>query len=263
MRARLTRHLCGLFAAMALTLAPGLARAEDVLVFAAASLKTAFDQVASDWRDETGKTVTISYAGSAQLARQIEQGAPADLFISASPEWMDYLEKADLIKPGTRRNLLGNSLVLIAHGGDAAPVDLGPGFDLAQLLGEGRLAMALVDAVPAGIYGREALESIGQWDAVAGKVAQADNVRGALALVSSGEAPYGVVYATDAAVDPDVSIVATFPDDSHAPVIYPAALTAETSNSGASLFLDALSAPAAAAVFKSQGFKVLTGQGDG
>lgn len=246
-----------------LLLAPAIARADDVLVFAAASLKTALDHVAQDWRERTGKTVAISYAGSSQLARQIEQGAPTDIFISASVDWMDYLEQARLIKPGRRTDLLGNRLVLIAHGKAAAKLDLDASTDLAGLLGDERLAMALVDSVPAGIYGKAALTSLGQWDSVASKVAQTDNVRAALALVSSGEAPYGIVYATDAAADDSVSVVAVFAEDSHDPIIYPAAIVTASTHPDAAAFFDGLTSPAAAAVFKAQGFTTLFRQGDG
>jgi molybdenum ABC transporter molybdate-binding protein len=156
--------------ALALALAPAPARAQDsepLTVFAAASLKTALDEVAGLWRNETGGEIVVSYAGSSALARQIEQGAPADVFISASPDWMDRLEAAGLIAPGKPRRSAHQRLVLIAHGRDAAPVALSPALDLAGLLGDGRLAMALVDAVPAGIYGKAALETLGLWESVA------------------------------------------------------------------------------------------------
>lgn len=256
------RLLAGVLA-LASLLAPGAALAGDVLVFAAASLKTALDQVAADWREETGKQVTISYAGSSSLARQIEQGAPADLFISASAEWMDYLQSADLIKAGSRRDLLGNRLVLVAHGVEAARIELDAGTDLAGMLGDERLAMALVDSVPAGVYGKQALMSLGQWDALSSKVAQTDNVRAALALVSSGEAPLGIVYASDAVADAGVSVVAVFAQESHAPIIYPAAVTANSTSVDAQAFLEALSGPGAAEIFRAQGFEPLVGQGDG
>lgn len=244
-------------------LVPAQARAEGVLVFAAASLKTALDQVAGDWRQRTGKSVTISYAGSSSLARQIEQGAPADIFISASADWMDYLEKADLIRAETRRDVLGNRLVLIAHGREVAPMDLDANMDLAGMLGAGRLAMALVESVPAGVYGKAALTSLGLWDAVSPKVAQTDNVRAALALVSSGEAPFGIVYASDALADDNVSVVAVFPEESHAPIIYPAAIIATSLAPEAGGFLEVLSSPAAAEIFSTQGFMPLLRQGDG
>lgn len=242
---------------------PTQARAEGVLVFAAASLKTALDQIAEGWREQTGKAVTISYAGSSSLARQIEQGAPADIFISASVDWMDYLQSADIIRPESRIDLLGNRLVLIAHGRETTGIDLQAGADLAGLLGDGRLAMALVDSVPAGIYGKQALVSLGLWDAVAQKVAQADNVRAALALVSSGEAPYGIVYASDAVADAEVSVVAVFPEATHEPIIYPAAILATSTAPDAADFLGFLKSPTAHELFKAQGFTNLSRQGDG
>jgi len=248
---------------LASLLTPAAARAGDVLVFAAASLKSALDQVAADWREETGKDVSISYAGSSSLARQIEQGAPADIFISASVDWMDYLQSKGLIRVGTRTDLLGNRLVLIAHGTGAASIDLAAGVDLSGVLGDERLAMALVDSVPAGVYGKQALMSLGQWEAVASKVAQTDNVRAALALVSSGEAPMGIVYASDAVADGKVSVVAVFAEDTHAPIVYPAAVMASSKAADAAAFLKALSGPVATEIFKVQGFAPLFGQRDG
>ncbi|MCF3936263.1 molybdate ABC transporter substrate-binding protein [Acuticoccus sp. M5D2P5] len=244
-----------LFAAFA-TIGPRVAHAEDVTVFAAASLKNALDDIVAEWAEETGKSARVSYAGSSALARQIQQGAPADLFISANPEWMDTLEADGLIVAGTRRDLLGNAIVLVAHG-SAEPVALEPGVDLVGLLGDGRLAMALVDAVPAGIYGKAALTSLGVWDAVEPKVAQSDNVRTTLALVARGEAPYGIVYATDAVAEDDVTVVGTFPADTHPPIIYPAAIIADSTNPDAPLLLDFISSPTARPLFERQGFTVL------
>ena len=246
----------------------GPARADEradapVVVFAAASLGGALDEIADAWEAETSRPVTLSYAGSSALARQIERGAPADLFVSANEAWMDALEARGLIRPGTRRDLLSNRLVLIAHGPDrpAVPAQIAPSLDLAGMLGEGRLAMALVDSVPAGIYGREALASLGLWDEVAPRVAQADNARAALALVALGEAPLGVVYATDARAEPRVSVVGAFPEASHAPIVYPAALTAGSQHPHARAFLDHLGSPEARAVFERHGFTVLAGAG--
>ena len=241
----------------AATLSPATARADDLVVFAAASLKNALDDIAATYTDATGTALAISFAGSSALARQIEGGAPADLFISANVDWMDALQDEGLIAAGSRRDLLRNTLVLIASGKDAAAVTLGPDLDLAALLGGGRLAMALVEAVPAGIYGKAALTSLGLWESVAPAVAQADNVRAALALVARGEAPYGIVYATDAVADDNVTVVATFPEDSHAPIIYPAALTAGTDNDAAQDFLDFLSSDIARPLFQRQGFTVI------
>ncbi len=240
-----------------LAFAPAGAGAGEITVFAAASLKTGLDQVMAEWEAWTGNAVTVSYAGSSALARQIEQGAPADLFISASTEWMDALAEGGHILEETRVDLLGNALVLVAHGRDAAPVEIGPGVDLAGMLGGGRLAMALVDGVPAGVYGKAALTSLGLWEAVAPRVAQADNVRAALALVASGEAPMGIVYRTDAAAEDDVTVVGTFPAESHPPIVYPAAVTAESADAAAAkVLLDHLSSSEARLSFERQGFVV-------
>jgi molybdate transport system substrate-binding protein len=247
-----------LILALPLLLAQGIAaQAEEVVVFAAASMKTALDEVAAAFEAETGHTVTISYAGSNALAQQIIAGAPADIFVSAAVTWMDEVEKAGLLVPGTRRDLFGNTLVLIAHGKEAAPVDLGQDTDLAALLAGGKLSMALVASVPAGQYGKAALESLGLWSGVAADVAQSDNVRAALALVSAGEAPYGVVYATDAVADDNVTVVATFPDDSHPPILYPGALLTGAADAADRAFFEALSGDMADAIFAAQGFSVL------
>lgn len=246
-------RLC-LAALLGVLAAPALA--DEVVVFAAASMKTALDEVADAFEAATGHQVTISYAGSNALAQQIIAGAPADLFLSAAVNWMDAVEQAGLVVPGTRADLLGNTLVLIAHGKAAAPVQIGPGFDLAGLLGPEKLAMALVDAVPAGQYGKAALQSLGVWDAVAPSVAQADNVRAALALVATGEAPFGITYATDAAADDNVTIVGTFPSDSHPPIRYPAALLTGAEDAADRAFFEALLGDAAGAIFAAAGFKM-------
>jgi molybdate transport system substrate-binding protein len=237
--------------------APPPAAAEEVVVFAAASLKTALDTIAADFRKATGNAVTISYAGSNALAKQIIEGAPADIFISAAVNWMDEVEKAGLVVPGTREDLLGNTLVLVAHGKDAKPVEIGKGFDLKARLGDGKLAMAMVDSVPAGQYGKASLESLGLWSSVEGSVAQAENVRAALALVSSGEAPFGIVYASDAVADDNVSVIGTFPEDSHKPIIYPAALVTAAGDEADKAFFEALSADTSDATFAAEGFAVL------
>jgi molybdate transport system substrate-binding protein len=229
----------------------------DVTVFAAASLKNALDAVGAAWMEEAGKSATISYAASSALARQIEEGAPADVFISADRDWMDYLAERDLIARETAIELLGNRLVLIAPADSTATAEIVPGFDLAGLLGDGRLAIANVDAVPAGRYGKAALESLGVWESVADRLAQAENVRAALALVSTGEAPLGIVYATDAAADPAVRILGTFPEDTHPPIVYPAAVTAEAASPDAGAFLDFLKGETAGALFEAEGFTLL------
>jgi molybdate transport system substrate-binding protein len=253
-----TAGLLGALLALGPALAPGRAGAEDITVFAAASLKNALDAVAADWSAETGNEAVISYAGSSALAKQIEQGAPADIFISASTDWMDALAGGGHIREGTREDLLGNTLVLIAHGTGAAPVEIGPGLDLASMLGDGRLAMALVDSVPAGVYGKAALSSLGLWESAAPKVAQADNVRAALALVATGEAPMGIVYRTDAKAEDDVTVVGTFPADSHKPIVYPAAVTTESADpETAAAFLDYLAGEEARPAFEAEGFRVL------
>lgn len=253
------RH--ALTAALLASLAlPASAQADEVTVFAAASLKNALDTIAADWQKQTGNTVVISYDSTAKLAKQIEQGAPADLFISASKKWMDTLSEEKLIKQDTRHDILGNTLVLVASG-KVAPVEISKDLDLKALLGDGKLAMGTVDSVPAGQYGKEALENLGLWASVEGNVAQSDNVRAALAMVAAGEAPYGIVYASDAIADDaagdKVSVVGAFPADSHKPIVYPAAVTASSTTPTAEAFLDALSSQTARDVFTAQGFTVL------
>ena len=240
--------------ALAATALP--AAADEVVVFAAASLKNALDEVAAAFTEQTGDSVTISYAGSNALAKQIIEGAPADIFISANSEWVDEVAKAGLIAGDARTDLLGNRLVLIAHGTGAAPVEIGAGTDLAALLDGGKLAMAMVDSVPAGQYGKAALEQLGLWDGVQGEVAQSDNVRAALALVAAGEAPYGIVYATDAAADDNVTIVGEFPADSYPAITYPAALLTGAADDADRAFYDSLSGDAADAIFAKHGFTV-------
>ncbi|MFV0244440.1 MAG: molybdate ABC transporter substrate-binding protein [Qingshengfaniella sp.] len=237
---------------------PVAAQAEEVVVFAAASLKNAMDEIAATYAASSDDTLAVSYAGSSALARQIQQGAPADIFISANTSWMDTLETEGLLEDGTRSDLLGNSIVLIAHGTDAAAVKITPDLDLAGLLNGGKLAMALVDAVPAGIYGKASLEHLGLWDSVTADVAQADNVRAALALVSVGEAPFGIVYATDAVADDNVTVVGRFPPDSHPPIIYPVADLAGRDTPAEAAFLDYLHGAEARAAFEKQGFTVLS-----
>lgn len=252
--------------ALAATLAVTLAKpghAEEVVVFAAASMKTALDAVAADFEAETGHAVTISYGGSNALARQIIEGAPADIFISSAVNWMDEVEKAGLVVKGTRADLLGNSLVLVAHGKDATPVRITPGLDLAGLLGDGKLSMAMVDAVPAGQYGRAALETLGLWPSVEASVAQSENVRAALTLVAIGEAPYGIVYATDAAATDNVTVVGTFPTDSHPPIVYPGALLTGAADPADRAFFTALSSDAGDARFQDEGFVILDGPDHG
>lgn len=237
---------------------PAAAAAQDkVTVFAAASMKNALDAANAAWSEKTGNAAIVSYAASSALAKQVEAGAPADLFVSADLAWMDYVAGKNLILEDTRTNLVGNRLVLVAAADKAQPVDIKPGFELAKLVGERKLAMGAVESVPAGKYGKAALEKLGVWSSVEGKVAAADNVRAALLLVSRGEAPYGIVYQTDAAADPGVRIVGTFPEDSHEPIIYPVAILSGSRNPAAATYLDFLKSPEAAPFFENQGFTIV------
>ena len=237
--------------------AAGTARAADITVFAAASLKNALDDAIALYEKKTGKTVTPSYAASSALAKQIEQGAPADIFFSADLDWMDELQTKALIEPASRHTLLGNTLVLVAPKDSTVSLTIAKDFPLLQALGpDGKLAMANVDAVPAGRYGKAALTSLGVWDAVAPRVAQAENVRAALALTAKGEAPLGIVYGTDAKSEPAVRIVGTFPEDSHPKILYPVALVAKAKPE-AQEFLDFLLSPEAAPAFTAQGFSLI------
>ena len=222
--------------------------AETVSVFAAASLQTALDKAGDVYEEATGDRVRVTYAGTATLARQIALGAPADLFISANGDWMDWL--AGEVPLQARAELLGNRLVLVAPA-HARSVALE---DLPAALGDGRLAIGLTASVPAGIYGRQALEALGLWEALHARLAQTDNVRIALALVARGEAPFGVVYATDAMAEPAVTVVAEFPAGSHDPITYPAALV--TDDPAAAAFLDWLQGAEASAIFAEHGFEV-------
>jgi molybdate transport system substrate-binding protein len=243
--------------AMALLVTPIRAAADAVLVFAAASLTEALDRVAEAWTAETGHVAAVSHAGSSALARQIQEGAPADIFISASADWMAEIAASGDLREGTRRDMLGNRLVLIAHGKDAAPVTIDDSLDLIGMLDGGRLSMALVEAVPAGVYGKEALTSLGLWDEVEPMVAQSDNVRAALAFVARDEAPLGIVYATDAAIDDAVTVIGTFPEGSHAPIVYPAGITAQSASPVAGDFLDFMTSGTARVIWEEFGFTVL------
>jgi molybdate transport system substrate-binding protein len=237
---------------------PSAAQSKPVLVFAAASLKNALDEIAAGWTAKSGVEVKTSYAASSALAKQIEEGAPADLFISADLDWMDYIEKKNLVQPGTRGNLLGNSIVLIAaKDWTKGDVKIEPNFPLAGLLGDGRLAITNVAFVPAGKYAKAALETLGVWNSVANKLAESETVRAALALVARGEAPLGIVYRTDAAAEPDVKILGTFPEDSHPPIVYPAALLANSKDARTGEFLRYLAGAEARAAFEKNGFIVL------
>jgi len=246
------------FATAVMPMAAVRAQTGALVVFAAASLKNALDEIAAAWTKETGKPAPkISYGASSALAKQLEQGAPANLFISADIDWMDYVEKKDLIRKNTRVNLLGNKIVLIAPRDSNVAIDVKPGFDLAKALAGGKLAMANVDAVPAGKYGKAALEKLGAWNGVKDNIAQAENVRAALLLVARGEAPFGIVYSTDAAAEPNVKIISVFPADSHPPIIYPAAETKDSKSADAKSFFDYLKSNKARPAFEKQGFAVL------
>lgn len=232
----------------------GTAQAADLLVFAAASLKEALDEQVAAFEASTGSKTLVSYAASNALARQIEAGAPADVFLSADLDWMDYLDKRGLLRSGTRVNLLGNTLVLIAPAESKATLSIKPGFALATALGTGRLAMANPDSVPAGKYGKAALSALGVWSSVETKVARADTVRATLLLVARAEAPFGIVYATDALAEPSVRVVGTFPEDSHPPIVYPMAIVAAGRSPDAQRFVDSLTTFAARAIWSRHGF---------
>ena len=252
---RLNRAFLSLTLALAVLTAPAVGHAAAVTVFAAASLKNALDEVATAWKGTGGGEVAASYASSSTLAKQIEQGAPADIFISADKQWMDYVQQRKLI--GTPKDLLGNKLVLVAAADKTENIDIKPGFDLAKLLGDGRLAVGDPSNVPAGIYAKEALEKLGAWKAVEPKLAPAADVRSALALVSRGEAPYGIVYATDAKVEAKVRVAGTFPENTHAPIVYPVAILVSSKNPDAAKFVGFLRSPPAKAIFEHYGFSTL------
>ncbi len=255
MRLHAFKQIAAVLAACAALAGP--VQADAVTVFAAASLKNALEEAASRYEAGSGQDVHLSFAASSALARQIQAGAPADIFISAHPGWMDVLDADGLVSAGSRLDLLSNRLVLIAHGEGRQPEALFQGFDLVSLLGDGRLAMALADAVPAGIYAKAALQWLGQWEALAPMTAQAGNVRIALALVARGDAPYGIVYASDTVAEEGVSVIGTFPPDSHPAVIYPAAALNDRDTSVA--FMAFLASADARAAFEAQGFTLLTG----
>jgi molybdate transport system substrate-binding protein len=244
-----------LAAAFLLAVLPVAALAADVTVFGAASLSDALNEIAKNYQQQSGKTVAVSLAASSALAKQIEASGGADIFISADEDWMDYLDKKGLIAHASRKDLLGNRLVLIEGADAAGSLAVAPHFDLAGALKGGRLSMADPDSVPAGKYGKEALTRLGVWDSVSGNLARAENVRVALAYVARGEAPLGIVYETDAKAEPKVKVAGVFPEDSHAPILYPEALITDAKPDAAA-FLAYLSSPAARAVFAKDGFTV-------
>jgi molybdate transport system substrate-binding protein len=229
----------------------------EVTVFAAASLREAMDEQAKRFESAAGSKVIVAYGGSNALARQIEAGAPAEVFISADEDWMDYLDRRRLLVPGTRLNLLGNELVLIAPASSSAALRIAPGFGLATALRNEKLAMANPDSVPAGKYGKSALESLGVWKSIEKQVVRTDNVRAALALVARGEAAFGIVYKTDALAERSVRVVDTFPRTTHAPIVYPAALVAPEKSPVAKALLDFLRSGAARPIWEKYGFAPL------
>lgn len=229
-------------------------RAASITVFAAASLKEAMDAQARAFEAKSGDKVVVSYAGSNVLAKQIQAGAPADAFISADLEWMDYVGQRNLLTPDSRVTLLRNTLVLIAPATSRVNLKIDPYFGLAAALGNDRLAIANPDSVPAGKYAKSALEVLGVWTSVQGHLARTENVRAALALVSRGEAPFGIVYATDAMADPGVRVVDTFPSSTHPPIVYPAALIGANPTPAAKALLEFLRSPGAAEIWRRFGF---------
>ena len=247
-----------LVAALAVAPQPLAAQERPLTVFAAASLKNALDDTNAAFSKATGVKAVASYEASSALAKQIEQGAPADVFISADLRWMDYAAEDKLIKPDTRVNLLGNRLVLIApKDSKLDKVEIGKGFDIAKLAGDDRIAVADVKAVPAGLYAKAALESLGAWAAAEPKLAMAENVRATLAFVSRGETPIGIVYETDAKIEPRVKIVGVFPEGAYPPVTYPVAETSASKNPAAARYLAFLRSGTAKAIFEKYGFSFL------
>ena len=251
---RLVRNLSAALVTMLLT--GGLVQAQNLTVFAAASLKEALDDASRQFQRSNGQKVAVSYAGSPALARQIENGAPADVFISADVDWMDYVDERKLVKAGSRANLLRNRLVLIAPADSKVRAEIRPAFPLARLLGGGRLAMADADSVPAGRYAKAALEKLGVWTSVAGKLARAENVRAALNFVARGEAPLGIVYETDANAEKKVRVVAQFPPDTYPPIIYPVAIISSSRHPAAPAFVNYLKSADARAIFEKYGFSM-------
>jgi molybdate transport system substrate-binding protein len=254
-------RLAGLLVAFAVSLAaipaPAAAQDKSLTIFAAASMKNALDEIDAAYTAKAGVRITVSYAASSALAKQIEQGAPADVFISADTDWMDYATSKKAINESSRVNLLGNSIVLIAPKDSKLDnVNIGPGFDLAKLAGDGRIATGDVKSVPVGKYAKAALERLGAWQAAEPKFAMAESVRAALTLVARGEAVLGIVYSTDAKVEPGVKIVGTFPADSHPAIVYPVAATT-TAKPEAADYLAFLRSTAAKSILEKYGFKFL------
>jgi molybdate transport system substrate-binding protein len=243
-------------AAFALPVHAAGSKKPELLVFAASSLTNVLDEVGPMYTRASGQTMKRSYAASSMLARQIEAGAKADVFLSADTEWMDYLQSRNLIDRGTRKNLLGNRLVLVAPADSTLHVKIAPGFPLGSLLGNGRLATGDPDSVPVGRYAKSALTSLGVWNDVADRVVRAENVRAALSFIARGEVPLGIVYQTDAVVEKKVRVVDVFPESSHQPIVYPVATSARPQE-GARAFVAFLGGETAAPIFKKYGFAVL------
>ena len=252
MRGRFTA--AALIAAVGLSAAAPALQAASLTVFAAASLRDALEALATRFQSDTGDKVIFSFGGSNALARQIEAGAPADIFLSADTDWMDYLDARHLLAPGTRANLLRNALVLVAPASSTSTLKIGPGFGLGSALGSGKLAMANPDSVPAGKYGKSALQALGVWEHVEKQVARTENVRAALTLVSRGEAAYGIVYETDALAEHAVRILDRFPPSTHPAIVYPIAILERSNSSSARAFVAYLESPEARTTWEKFGF---------
>jgi len=233
----------------------------ELLVFAAASLSDALEEVERAFTARTGVRVNASYAASSVLAKQIEAGAPADVFFCADLAWVDYLEARGLLKSGSRREVLGNALVLIAPADSPLHLGIAPGFDLTAALGAGRLAMADPDSVPAGKYARAALTKLGVWQRVSDRLVRGENVRAALAYVARGEAPLGIVYGSDAQAEKRVRVIGVFPEDSHPSITYALALTVRARPPAARL-ADFLASESARQIFARYGFTALAARRD-
>lgn len=233
-----------------------LAQDRDLYVFAASSLMDALDAANALYRHDTGHKVVVAYGGSSALAKRIENGAPADIFISADLDWMEYLATRNLIKPETRFNLLGNKLVLIAPADSEIKLTIRPNFELAQALGNDRLALADPDAVPAGKYAKAALESLGVWGSVSNKIVPRPDVRAALLLVAGGVAPLGIVYMSDVVTHPDVKIIGVFPESTYPTIVYPIAVTTASTNPEAIAYVKFLGSSSAKPAFEFQSFVV-------
>jgi molybdate transport system substrate-binding protein len=255
----LPRTIATVFACLGLSPLAGAKEPDRpaLLVFAAASLTNVLGELSASWEESSGVSVKLSFAASSALARQIEAGGQADVFVSADQEWMDYLATRKLIDTASRRNLVGNRLVLIAPADSTVNLRIEPGFKIAEALAGGRLATGDPDTVPAGRYARSALTTLGVWDQVSGRLVRAENVRAALTYVARGEAPLGIVYATDAQIENRIRVVDSFPDNTPAAITYPAAATA-TAGQPAAAYLAYLAGGSAAVIWKKHGFRELS-----